>query len=221
MAATTNYVRADREVGDEARMYSEEVRERAMLARASHAKSRRPSKPKIYQFTQKEWQKMNGPVSTYNINAPMSWAEFRKLPVDIRKHYVISIMDKYGVGISPLARMFGVTHATVAAFIHQHEIRVPAYRKADGARFLSEFVNKTTPDSEAAPITEEPVEVETETIPANATSVVAQPKANTMSVVAASLLFEGEFNTQIISDALNRVVPQGSCVKISIQVESR
>lgn len=56
---------------------------------------------------------MNGEVQSYNLNSPMKWAQFKRMPDDIKREYLSSIMSKYNPQQAALAEMFGISRNTV------------------------------------------------------------------------------------------------------------
>lgn len=61
-------------------------------------------------MTKKELNAMNGEVITYPMNDPLTWAEFKKLPDDIKCLYIKAVVQRYDVPIANMAEMFGVHH---------------------------------------------------------------------------------------------------------------
>lgn len=56
---------------------------------------------------------MNGEVQSYNLNSPMKWAQFKRMPDDIKREYLSTIISKYNPQQKALAEMFGVSRNTV------------------------------------------------------------------------------------------------------------
>ena len=48
-----------------------------------------------------------------NLSKPMSWDEFKQMPIDLQKEYVLKCIDTYGCRMSDFARLFGVNVVTV------------------------------------------------------------------------------------------------------------
>lgn len=55
-------------------------------------------------LTKKELEKMNGEVKSYRLNDPMTWAEFKKMPDDLKTNYINLIRNAYGVSDSIIAK---------------------------------------------------------------------------------------------------------------------
>nr|DAG15937.1 MAG TPA: excisionase [Caudoviricetes sp.] len=64
-------------------------------------------------LTKREREAMNGEVITYQMNKPMSWAQFKKMPDDTKREYINSIIHKYDPQQTAVAAMFGVTPRTL------------------------------------------------------------------------------------------------------------
>lgn len=74
-------------------------------------------------LTKKEREAMNGELITYQINKPMSWAQFKKMPDDIKREYINSIIHKYDPQQAAVAAMFGVTPRTLYVLCEELGIR--------------------------------------------------------------------------------------------------
>ena len=65
-------------------------------------------------YSDKELEKMGGPITSYNYNEPRPWAEFKAMPRDNKWQYLSRLLHKYdGIGAVDLALMFGVNSQTV------------------------------------------------------------------------------------------------------------
>lgn len=70
-------------------------------------------------MTKKELNAMNGEVITYPMNDPLTWAEFKKLPDDIKCLYIKAVVQRYDVPIASIAEMFGVHHTHLRKELHR------------------------------------------------------------------------------------------------------
>ena len=52
-----------------------------------------------------------------NINKPMSWEDYKKLPNNMRIEYYNSIVDRFGVGADRIAKMMGTTKNNLCNFL--------------------------------------------------------------------------------------------------------
>lgn len=103
---------------DETYCYIQDVKEKKITARSArnartHAgKSGRVKLPCDY-MTQKELKALNGECKTYRLNEPMSWAEFKALPDDIKVTYIKLLREKFDVPDKEIADMFGADRQTI------------------------------------------------------------------------------------------------------------
>lgn len=99
---------------DEKYVFVSEVRDKKRTATGAFHKRTHAGKGGAVKFpsdfmTQKERNAMNGEVTTYRMNDPMTWAEFRKLPDDIKIMYIKSIREKFGVSDCQIFKMMGIS----------------------------------------------------------------------------------------------------------------
>lgn len=88
---------------------------RGSFNRLSHAgRGGRVKMPSDY-MTKKERDKMNGEVITYQMNKPMSWAKFKRMPDDAKREYINSIIHKYDPQQIAVAEMLEITPKTLRA----------------------------------------------------------------------------------------------------------
>ncbi len=124
---------------DVKRLFLDDAKEKKITGYSAHKKaytSRRVRFPSDY-LTEKEKRKMNSSVSRYNLNQPMTWAEFKALPDDLKKQYIYRLRNLYQATAKTLAEMFGVTRQTVA--LELVRLDIPAGPK--GLRTTPEFKN--------------------------------------------------------------------------------
>lgn len=106
------------EMTDEEYVFRSECADRKRTARGSFNKRSHAGKggsvkmPSDY-MTKKERDKMNGEVQSYNLNSPMKWAQFKRMPDDIKREYLSTIISKYNPQQAALAEMFGISRNTV------------------------------------------------------------------------------------------------------------
>lgn len=138
---------------DEAYVFHEDSKEKKRVARSAHKKpahnSRRCRFPSDYK-TRKELNAMNSEVKIYALSQPMKWKEFKALPEDLRKRYLIRLRDLYHAGPSAMAKMFGVSAASVQNMSRLLDVSYPnACRPAPK---WASFLANGTPAREATPI---------------------------------------------------------------------
>ena len=98
---------------DEKYTFIEDVREKKKTATGAHHKRTHCGKGGAIRFpsdfkTKKELKAMNGEVKSYKLNDPMSWAEFKAMPDDIKRNYITALRKKYNVSDKKIAEMLGV-----------------------------------------------------------------------------------------------------------------
>lgn len=65
-------------------------------------------------LTAAQKRRLNGEMKIYNMNAPMSWADFKEMPDDLKVQYINHLSDEYQVSQYMLADMFGVNQTFVS-----------------------------------------------------------------------------------------------------------
>lgn len=65
-------------------------------------------------LTLKEVREINGTPTSYKLNEPVQWADFRAWPEDIQREYLDGLQRKYRVGLNEIARMMGAREASFA-----------------------------------------------------------------------------------------------------------
>lgn len=141
-----------------------DVKQKKDIARSagkkvSGAKSRRCSLPHDG-LNSKQLEALNGPVKSYNLSKPMTWAELKAMPAELQKEY----LRKLGVRFSPssyaLAEMLGTTHTTVGRLLRELGLSRPkGQRMTEGDKKAWEFflADGEQPEAEEqAPEIEEP-----------------------------------------------------------------
>ena len=141
-----------------------DVKQKKDIARSagkkvSGAKSRRCSLPHDG-LNSKQLEALNGPVKSYNLSKPMTWAELKAMPAELQKEY----LRKLGVRFNPtsyaLAEMLGTTHTTVGRLLRELGLSRPkGQRMTEGDKKAWEFflADVEAPEAEEqAPEIEEP-----------------------------------------------------------------
>lgn len=101
---------------DEKYTFVEDLREKKKTATGAYHKRTHCGKGGAVKFpsdfmTKKEIMAMNGEVKAYKLNDPMTWAEFKKMPDDIRITYIKALREKFGANDSKISEMMGVSQA--------------------------------------------------------------------------------------------------------------
>ena len=150
---------------DEKFVFVQDIREKKTTARSSHNRKTHAGKGGAVKFpsdylTKKERNAMNGEITTYRMNDPLTWAEFNEMPDDIRVLYIKALRQRYDVSDNTLAEMFGCHRTTLAREIKRLGVQSGRDRHinfdADG------FYKWWKPDE---PISEKPEVIEAPPIP--------------------------------------------------------
>ena len=87
------------------------LQKKRIAAGARHMKrgsrSKRCSLPSD-NLTPAQLKRRNGPVSTYKLDEPMRWDDFKAMPVDLQKQYLTNLVETYGATNEMLGDMFYV-----------------------------------------------------------------------------------------------------------------
>lgn len=117
-------------------------------------------------LTEAQKRALSGPVESYNLSGPMSWAEFKRMPEDLRKQYLTKLKNDFHASDAMLGRMFGVSEVTVN--LHRNKLGVKSlgvsYQPTKAIKAAWEqYIN---PQSEPI-VPEEPETAAEEPTPAN------------------------------------------------------
>ena len=77
-------------------------------------------------LTPAQLKRRNGPVSTYKLDEPMRWDDFKAMPVDLQKQYLTNLVETYNVSIFKIADMLGVNTMTITRLRESLGITVKA-----------------------------------------------------------------------------------------------
>lgn len=107
---------------DEKFTFIEDVREKKKTASGAKHKRTHCGKGGAIRFpsdfkTKKELNAMNGEVKSYKLNDPMSWAEFKAMPDDIKRTYITALRKKYNVPDAKIFEMMGVGQSAGAHYL--------------------------------------------------------------------------------------------------------
>jgi len=64
-------------------------------------------------LTKKQLADRNGKLTTYSLNQPLSWSEFKALPHDLQQEYLSYLQHTFSVATTQLSDMFGCSTQTV------------------------------------------------------------------------------------------------------------
>ena len=127
-------------------------------------------------LTPAQLKRRNGPVSTYKLDAPMRWDDFKEMPADLQKQYLTYLVETYGATNEMLGDMFYVHPTYVGAVkkalgvVSHNPHRVLGEKKAIRDHMWAAFCNgvvgggdavKETPKETPKEPPKEPEKVET------------------------------------------------------------
>jgi len=156
--------------------FDHDVRDRANVARSARCKKasvkgpRGCTLPSDY-LTDAQKRKLNGPVESFRLDKPMSLEEFRRLPDDLKKEYILGLQREYRASDIMIADLFGVTRGAV--WLWRRDLSIPALGKGKVAAVGSEhqrawlawlWGETNTEEPETTVVTEESEEITTEPV---------------------------------------------------------
>lgn len=105
---------------DEKYTFITDVAEKKRIARGAFNKRTHNGKGGKVRFpsdylSNKERNEMNGEVREYRMNSPITYAEFKKYPDDLKKKYIQRLRDMFDVSDTDIAAMMGVKAKTLNA----------------------------------------------------------------------------------------------------------
>ena len=147
------------------------LQKKRIAAGARHMKrgsrSKRCSLPSD-NLTPAQLKRRNGPVSTYKLDAPMRWDDFKSMPADLQKQYLTYLVETYGATNEMLGDMFYVHPTYVGAMkkalgvVSHNPHRVLGEKKAIRDQMWAAFCNGVVGGGDAVKETpKEPKKVET------------------------------------------------------------
>lgn len=107
---------------DAEREFHEENRDKKRTAVSSHKQRTHCGKGGRVRFpsdnlTKKELRAMSGECKTYNLRKPMSWAEFKSMPIDLQKEYVRWLRAQFGCNNRAIADMMGTARKNFQVYV--------------------------------------------------------------------------------------------------------
>lgn len=153
---------------DEKFTFIEDLREKKKTATGAHHKRTHCGKGGAIRFpshfkTKKELNAMNGEVKSYKLNDPMSWAEFKAMPDDIKITYITALRKKYNVSDTNIAKMLGTDQVNLSSACRKLGIKSTRKSRekwdADGwYAWVNGVPVAAKEEAEEAPVSEEKLE---------------------------------------------------------------
>ena len=213
------------------------MQKKRLVASARHrvcgSKSRRCTLPSDL-LTAAQLRRRNGPVSTYKLDAPMTWEQFTSMPRDLQQKYLTDLRDLYQATDGMLGQMFHVHPITIGK--HRNELGVAplAKRLSSRGKATAEARWKAFCNGVVGGDSAEDPEAKEDTAETETTEPVAQePPApeipsetetpapeKTLNLDGIRATFSGEFDAEKFLNWISKLpIPDGG-VRISVEVSS-
>lgn len=180
------------------------------------SKSKRCTLPSDH-MTAKQWNERCGQVVSYNIGKPIQWAEFSKLPKDLKEEYMNNLIEKYSANARTMAEVFGVSVATVFRVVKNENLNVkflkgkhPSGEKGEAFRKFMDGDVESTPEMIEQCI--ETVEYATEKTNSAVDAKMTKLDGFTMN-------FSGEIDVDMIANSLRYILGQNKNARVQIICE--
>lgn len=142
---------------------------RGAAARKCGSKSRRCTLPSDY-LTDAQKKARNGKMSTYNLSKPMTYEQFKLMPRDLQREYLLKLRNDMHASSRVIAQMFGCSYETVRVVMRDLGINTGGKKLYMNLDQLMRWNNWLSGDAANTPVavTEPETETEAETISAAA-----------------------------------------------------
>ena len=214
---------------DEAYTFNETNRERAITRRSARCK-KNGSKSKscklgVDRLSNKQIEKLHGPVQSWKMTNFYSWKEFKSMPSDIQVEYINYLLDKYGVGLATIStRVFYKSAHLLQQHFRKLGIEDQIHIPAKGGTIARAAYLRLEEDIKAY---NSPVPDEEPTMEANPEPVVMEPEAEPIVDPEKPVVTSMAFSTEYVSDkidfyALSYVenMFKGRKIHVSISIEA-
>lgn len=185
-------------------------------------------------LTPAQLKRRNGPVSTYKLDEPMRWDDFKAMPVDLQKQYLTNLVETYGATNEMLGDMFYVhpTHVGTVkkalGVVSHNPHRLIGEKKAIRDQMWAAFCNGVVGGGDAVKETpKEPKKLEALPVrcPDELEEVAltqAKPERKYLELGRISAEFTGPFNLESLSSWLAMLPVKGADeVRIRVEIETR
>lgn len=135
---------------------------RGAAARKCGSKSRRCTLPSDY-LTDAQKKARNGKLSTYNLSKPMTYEQFKLMPRDLQREYLLKLRNDMHASARVIAQMFGCSYETVRVVIRDLGINTGGKKMYMNLDQLLRWNNWLSGDAANTPVAVTEPETETET----------------------------------------------------------
>lgn len=186
---------------------------RGAAARKCGSKSRRCTLPSDY-LTDAQKKARNGKMSTYNLSKTMTYEQFKLMPRDLQREYLLKLRNDMHASSRVIAQMFGCSYETVRVVIRNLGINTGGkklYMNLDQLMRWNNWLSgdaANTPVAVTEPETETEAEAETISAAAEETEDAGAPVNNDASTeeMKCAALLGGKLNLRgTASEILSRL----------------
>ena len=173
-------------------------------------------------------------MSTYKLDEPMRWDDFKAMPVDLQKQYLTNLVETYGATNEMLGDMFYVHPTHVGAVkkalgvVSHNPHRLIGEKKAIRDQMWAAFCNGVVGGGDAVKNTpKEPKKMETLPVrcPDELEEVAltpVEPERKYLELGRISAEFTGPFNLESLASWLAMLPVKGTDeVRIRVEIETR
>ena len=153
---------------------------------------------------------------TYNLNQPMNFQEFCKMPTDLQKLYITKLVDVLHMSGYDIARMFGCSQSTVVKTARVIGVSFPGKKKTyEQKQAVDKFISgeKALDSDMPQPKPEEPVNQE----PSKPEPQEIKEDTSDMRLTNFTVCFDGPVDRERICRYICALVPAGTKVNIEIK----
>lgn len=68
-------------------------------------------------LTRRQWEKLNGPVSSFAMNIPTDYETLSKQSHDIQKEYILNLLDRFNITSTKISQMLGISPTAGMSYI--------------------------------------------------------------------------------------------------------
>lgn len=177
-------------MNDEAYVFYEDVKEKSIIARGAHKRPNR-QKPRVRKYTLKELEAMNGQVNSINLNATITYEQFKTLPKSLKKEYIQNLVTEYDAGPAEIARLLGMGVKNCSV-----QLRNLGFNFGRGHKQSKENIERMRADYGVVAI-----------------------ETKKMTLQNASFIFSGAFDANEFAKRLSEVIPNDCMTEISVEIK--
>lgn len=169
-------------------------------------------------MTQKQWKERNGAIMSYDLSAPMSWNEFKAMPLDLQREYIGSLRSKYNTTATDLAGFFECVPSTITKYC-KSALGITFEPGKRMTREQKEAFREFTGSMEDVPefCTDENCIARDVFEPISEPMAAPESRASDFNMREISMSFMGNFDADMIRNSLALTIGKGRPVQIEIK----